>query len=98
MTATQERTAVDAVPTQLFIGGEWRDASGGQTLDVEDPSTGEALIAGADATPAHAKAALDACCSVQEEWGRHPPRERAEILRRSYQAMMDQVEDIALVM
>ena len=40
MTATQERTAVDAVPTQLFIGGEWRDASGGDTLDVEDPVDG----------------------------------------------------------
>ena len=60
MSATQERTAVDAVPTQLFIGGEWRDASGGATLDVEDPSTGEALAAVADATPEDAKAALDA--------------------------------------
>src|SRR4051795_4734735 len=94
----QEKSVLDSVNTQLFIGGEWRDASGGDTLDVEDPSTGETLIAVADATPDDAKAALDACCAVQEEWSRHPPRERAEILRRSYQAMMDQVEDIALVM
>src|SRR4051812_44685606 len=96
--ATQERTALDAVPTQLFIGGEWRDASGGATPDLEDPSTGEKLVAVADATPEDAKAALDACCAVQEEWAAHPPRERAEILRRAFQAMMDQVEDIALVM
>ena len=98
MSATQEKTAIDAVPTQLFIGGEWRDASGGKTLDIEDPSTGETLTAVADATPEDAKAALDACCAVQDEWGRHPPRERAEILRRSFQAMMDNVEDLALVM
>ncbi len=98
MSATQERTAIDAVPTQLFIGGEWRDASGGKTLDIEDPSTGETLTAVADATPEDAKAALDACCAVQDEWGRHPPRERAEILRRSFEAMMDNVEDLALVM
>jgi succinate-semialdehyde dehydrogenase/glutarate-semialdehyde dehydrogenase len=96
--ATQERTAVDAVPTQLFIGGEWRDATGGATLDVEDPSTGEVLTSVADATPDDAKAALDACCAVQDEWAQHPPRQRAEILRRAYDAMMDQVEDIALVM
>ena len=82
----------------MFIGGEWRDASGGKTLDIEDPSTGETLTAVADATPEDAKAALDACCAVQDEWGRHPPRERAEILRRSFQAMMDNVEDLALVM
>ena len=98
MSATQEKTAIDAVPTQLFIGGEWRDASGGKTLDIEDPSTGETLTAVADATPEDAKAALDACCAVQDEWGRHPPRERAEILRRSFEAMMDNVEDLALVM
>ena len=96
--ATQERTAVDAVPRQLFIGGEWVDASGGDTFEIEDPSTGEALTSVANATPEDAKAALDACCAVQEEWGQHPPRERAEILRRSYDAMMANADDLALVM
>src|SRR3954449_2788182 len=96
--ATQERTALDAVPTQLFIGGEWRDASGGATIDVEDPSTGETLTAVADATPEDAQAALDACCAVQDEWAQHPPRQRAEILRRAYDAMIAQADDIALVM
>jgi succinate-semialdehyde dehydrogenase / glutarate-semialdehyde dehydrogenase len=98
MTATQERTAVDAVPTQLFIGGEWRDASGGSTLDVEDPSTGEAIASVADATPDDAKAALDAACAVQDEWATHPPRERGEILRRAFEAMTANADDLALVM
>src|SRR5215470_4430350 len=98
MTATQERTAVDAVPTKLFIGGEWRDASGGDTLDVEDPSTGEAIAAVADATPDDAKAALDAACAVQDEWAVHPPRERGEILRRAFEAMNANADDLALVM
>jgi succinate-semialdehyde dehydrogenase / glutarate-semialdehyde dehydrogenase len=98
MTATQERTAVDAVPTQLYIGGEWRDASGGDTLDVEDPSTGEAIASVADATPDDAKAALDAACAVQDEWAVHPPRERGEILRRAFEAMIANADDLALVM
>src|SRR3954469_19924526 len=98
MTATQERTAVDAVPTQLFIGGEWRDASGGATLDVEDPSTAEAIASVADATPDDGKAALDAACAVQEEWAAHPPRERGEILRRAFEAMTANADDLALVM
>src|SRR4051795_2288347 len=98
MSATQERTAVDAVPTQLFIGGEWRDASGGATLEVEDPSTGEAIASVADATPDDAKAALDAACAVQEEWAKHPPRERGEILRRAFEAMTANADDLALVM
>src|SRR5690242_6886346 len=98
MSATQERTAVDAVPTQLFIGGEWRDASGGETLDVEDPSTGEAIASVADATPDDAKAALDACCAVQEEWAGHPPRERGEILRRAFEALSERADELAVLM
>jgi succinate-semialdehyde dehydrogenase/glutarate-semialdehyde dehydrogenase len=98
MSATQERTAVDAVPTQLFIGGEWRDASGGSTLDVEDPSTGEAIASVADATPDDARGALDAACAVQDEWATHPPRERGEILRRAFEAMVANADDLALVM
>src|SRR3954468_23848507 len=98
MTATQERTAVDAVPTQLFLGGEWRDASGGETLDVEDPSTGEAIASVADATPDDAKAALDACVAVQAEWAAHPPRERGEILRRAWETITERADELATVM
>jgi len=98
MSATTERTAVEAVPTQLFIGGEWRDASGGATLDVEDPSTGETIAAVADATPDDAKAALDACCAVQAEWAAHPPRERGEILRRAWEKITERADELAVVM
>ncbi len=96
--ATQEQTVVDQVPTQLFIGGEWRDASGGDTLEVEDPSTGESLTSVADATPEDAKAALDAACAVQEEWAAHPPRERGEILRRAFETLVARQDDLALLM
>ncbi len=54
--ATNEQAAVDAAPKQLLIGGEWRDASGGSTLAVEDPSTGEPFCEVADATPEDATA------------------------------------------
>ena len=93
-----ESAAVDSVPTQLFIGGEWRDASGGATLDVEDPSTGDTIASVADATPDDAKAALDACVAVQAEWAAHPPRERGEILRRAWEKITERADDLAMVM
>src|ERR687890_1364448 len=98
ITQDQEQRALERVPRQLFIGGEWRDASGGETLDVEDPSTGEAYASVADATPDDAKAALDACCAVQDEWAAHPPRERGEILRRAWELIAQRTEELALVM
>src|SRR5690349_14175680 len=93
-----ETAAVEAAPNKLFIGGEWRDAGGGDTLAVEDPSTGETLAEVADATADDAVAALDAAVAVQDEWAAHPPRERGEILRRSFEALTARADDLALVM
>ncbi len=98
ITASQEQAALEAVPTRLFIGGEWRDAAGGATLPVEDPATGETLVEIADATPEDAKAALDACCAVQAEWAAHAPRERGEILRRAFEAITERADELALLM
>jgi succinate-semialdehyde dehydrogenase/glutarate-semialdehyde dehydrogenase len=98
ITADQEKRVLTNVNTQLFIGGEWREATGGATLDVEDPSTGEAIASVADATPEDASAALDAACAAQAEWAAHPPRERGEILRRSYEALTAKADELALVM
>ncbi|HEX5782269.1 MAG TPA: aldehyde dehydrogenase family protein, partial [Solirubrobacteraceae bacterium] len=98
ITADKESAVVEQAPTQLYIGGEWRDASGGETLGVEDPSTGDTLVEVADATADDAKAALDACVAVQGEWAAHPPRERGEILRRVFEAMNERADDLALLM
>jgi succinate-semialdehyde dehydrogenase / glutarate-semialdehyde dehydrogenase len=98
ITADQEKRVLTNVNTQLYIGGEWREASGGATLGVEDPSTGETVAEVADATPEDAAAALDAACAAQAEWAAHPPRERGEILRRAYESITAKADELALVM
>ena len=98
ITADQERSVLESVPTQLYVAGEWRDASGGATLDVEDPSTGEAIAAVADATEDDARAAIDAAAGMQDEWARTPPRERGEILRRAFEAISERKSELALLM
>jgi succinate-semialdehyde dehydrogenase / glutarate-semialdehyde dehydrogenase len=94
----QETTVVERAPNQLWIGGEWRDASGGKTLAVEDPSTGEALCEVADATPDDAKAALDAACEAQADWARTPPNQRGEILWRAFERLNERSEELATLM
>ena len=90
--------AVGAAPTGLFIGGEWRDATGGGTFAVEDPGTGEKLRDVADGQAADATAALDAAVRVQADWAATPARERGEILRRTWQLMTDRADELALLM
>ncbi len=94
----RERDVLDAVPTDLLIDGEWRPASGGGRLGVEDPATGETLIEVADGTPEDAMAALGAAAGKQAEWARSAPRDRGEILRRAYEAIVEQTDELALLM
>ncbi|MGV0382415.1 NAD-dependent succinate-semialdehyde dehydrogenase [Corynebacterium segmentosum] len=86
------------VPTQLLIGGEWRDSASGETFDVENPATGEKLATLASANSEDATAALDAACAVQDEWARTTPRERAEILRRAFELVQERADDFATLM
>ena len=92
------RTVVDAAPKQLYIGGEWRDASGGATLAVEDPATGETLCEVADATVEDGRAALDAACAAQASWAATSPNERSEILHRAFVLMQERSDELALLM
>jgi succinate-semialdehyde dehydrogenase / glutarate-semialdehyde dehydrogenase len=96
--ASAEQTVVEAVPNQLLIGGEWRDASGGATLGVEDPSTGETLVEVADATPDDAKAALDAAVEAQPGWAATSPNERGEILWRAFEQLNARADELATLM
>jgi succinate-semialdehyde dehydrogenase/glutarate-semialdehyde dehydrogenase len=96
--AQRERDVLEWVPTELFIGGKWRAASGGGTLAVEDPATTEPLVEVADAQAQDAMAALTAAADAQAQWGAHPPRERGEILRRAYEAIVAKTDDLALLM
>jgi succinate-semialdehyde dehydrogenase/glutarate-semialdehyde dehydrogenase len=93
-----EQAVLERVPKDLYIGGEWRAASGGGTLAVEDPSTGEALVEVANGQPQDAVAALGAAADKQAEWGAWAPRERGEILRRAYDAIVAQSDELALLM
>src|SRR3954471_12338719 len=93
-----ELKVIEAVPKQLLIGGEWRDATGGATFTVEDPATGKAVCSIADATAADARAALDAAVEAQAGWAATPPHERSEILHRAFLALGEQAEELALLM
>ncbi len=93
-----EQGVLERVPKDLYIGGQWRAGTGGGKLPVEDPSTGETLCEVADALLDDALAALAAAADKQAEWAAHPPRERGEILRRAYEAIVAQTDELALLM
>jgi succinate-semialdehyde dehydrogenase / glutarate-semialdehyde dehydrogenase len=83
------------VPTDLWIGGKWRKASDNQRFDVIDPATEEKITSVASASVEDAKAAVDAAADAFDGWAARKPRERAEILRKSYELIIRDAERLA---
>ncbi|MGI8947185.1 MAG: aldehyde dehydrogenase family protein, partial [Ornithinimicrobium sp.] len=89
---------LERTPTQLFIDGEFVDATGGATFDVLNPATGEVLCAVADATPADGRRALDAAVAAQADFAATTPLERHGILLRAYELLMQRQDELGLLM
>ena len=81
---------------QILIAGAWREADGGATIAVVNPSDGRqfAELARGSAQDVDA-AALAARAALEGEWGRLPAFERGRILARLGQLVLGQVEELA---
>jgi succinate-semialdehyde dehydrogenase/glutarate-semialdehyde dehydrogenase len=89
---------IGALPTGLYINGEWGPAADGATFDVENPATGEVIATVAKGGQADATAAIEAAAAHQKSWAATAPRERSEILRRAYELLLERQDDLALIM
>ncbi len=85
------------LPHQLFIGGEWVDGARGR-LRVDNPATAAELAYVADADVAQGIAALESAVAAQPAWAATAPRERGELLRRAFEAVIARTEDFARLM
>ena len=79
--------------TQLYIDGQWVDGSG--TLEVIDPSDGTVIASVATSSDEQNMAALAAADRVAAEWAATAPRVRAEILRKAFEIMTAEADQIA---
>jgi len=86
------------MPTKLYIGGEWRDASDNGTFDVINPANEQVIAKVASATVEDARAALDAADAAFADWASRKPRERAEILRKAFELISAERESFARLM
>ena len=79
----------------LFINGAWGPAMAGGTFQVLDPADESLLVELPDADVDDAMAALDAAHAAQASWARTSPRERSELLRGAFEAIVARTEDFA---
>lgn len=88
----------DLLRTRSFIGGQWCDADGGGTCDVANPATGALLGTVPDMGAAETRRAIEAAHAAFPAWAKKTAKERAQILRRLYELMMQHQDDLARLM
>jgi succinate-semialdehyde dehydrogenase/glutarate-semialdehyde dehydrogenase len=88
----------DLLRTRAFIGGNWVEASDGATLAVVNPASGESLGTVPNMGVADTRRAIEAAARAFPAWAALTARERAAILRRWYELLMANQEDLATLM
>ena len=78
-----------------FVGGEWVDSSGGETMEVLNPSTGEVIAEVARSTAEDANHAVEAAKNALPEWLETTPGERAELLFKLADLIEENAEELA---
>jgi len=84
--------------TQAFVNGEWVNAASGATHPVLNPATGERLGTVPDMGAAETRQAIEAASAALPAWGRLTAKDRAGMLRRWYDLMRANQDDLALIM
>lgn len=83
--------------TPVLIGGALREASSGETLDAVNPATGETIARIPRCGVLDVDAAARAAAAAQPGWQRLDPLERAGIVNRIAQAVIDHAEELAVI-
>ena len=84
--------------TRAFLGGEWADADDGKTFDVSNPARGDVIAKVADVTRAETARAIEAARIAQKDWAKRTGKERAAILRKWFDLMIANADDLAAIM
>src|SRR5438477_1466183 len=81
---------------QLFINNEWRDASGGKTIDVVNPATEDVIASVPSAEKTDVDAAVRAArAALDTTWGKLSARDRGRLLWKLGEKLLERADEIA---
>ena len=83
---------------QCYLNGAWCDADNKAAFDVTNPATGEVIGQVPKMGAAETRRAIDAANAAFAAWRRKTAKERAAHLRRWFDLMLQNQEDLAVLM
>jgi succinate-semialdehyde dehydrogenase/glutarate-semialdehyde dehydrogenase len=84
------------VETRAYINGAW--VEGAQSFDVTNPARGDVIAQVADLSRDQVTKAIDAAYSAQKDWASWTGKERAQVLRKWFDLMMENQDDLGTIM
>ena len=97
-TATPQLSDPKLFREQCYIDGGWADADSGAVIEVTNPATGEVLGTIPKMGTAETRRAIEAAEKAWPAWRSLLAKERANILRRWYDLILENQEDLARLM
>ncbi|MBK0024028.1 NAD-dependent succinate-semialdehyde dehydrogenase [Ochrobactrum sp. S46] len=84
---------------KALVAGEWcSKGEGGATFEVTNPSNGEVIATLPDMTRTDAARAIDAAHKAQKLWAKKTGKDRAAVLRKLYDLMVANADDLAVIL
>ena len=88
----------ELLATRAYLAGEWVNAESGATFPVKNPARGDVIAQVADISRAEAGRAIDAAYAAQKEWAQWTGKERAAVLRKWYDLMVEHADDLGTIL
>ena len=84
--------------SKAYLAGEWVDADDGGTFEVTNPARGDVICTVPDLSRAEVARAIDAAHSAMKDWAAKTAKERANVLRKWFDLMMENQDDLAAIL
>lgn len=95
---TQRLKDPQLLKQQACFEGSWQGADNGETLPVTNPSTRETLAAIPALGAQETQRAIAFAESARQSWGKMPNAQRAQLLEKWHQLILDNADDLAVIM
>ncbi|WP_174802017.1 NAD-dependent succinate-semialdehyde dehydrogenase [Martelella limonii] len=92
-------TRTELAVSRALVAGEWRDAvASGKTFDVVNPANGDVIATLPDCGKEDVEEAVAAAYEAQKAWAKKTGKERAAVLRKLYDLMVENADDLATIL
>ncbi len=88
----------DLLATRAYVAGEWADAADGATFKITNPARGDVIAEVADLSRAECANAIDAAYIAQKDWAQWTGKERAAVLRKWFDLMVQNADDLGTIL